>query len=118
MMKGANPHRQAHGFVAIHRQRLNAAVEFGRQRAPAKGSICFILRSLEAAELVGAFRAHACPPCRSDPDALPSIGRGDWLVASAWQPRLRLTIALTRRRPTRNTHHGLCEPTAETVCSA
>jgi len=59
MLAGAVSYRQAHAFIRIHLDRLNAAFGVQVRRAPAYTTLRFILRGLDGAELERVFRRHA-----------------------------------------------------------
>ncbi len=59
ILSGAASYRKVHGFMAIHRTRLNAAFGFGWRAAPAYSAVRTILRGLDGAEVERVFRRHA-----------------------------------------------------------
>ena len=69
MLAGAVSYRQAHAFIRIHLDRLNAAFGVQVRKAPAYTTLRFILRGLDGAELQRVFRQHAAglsPPVSED----------------------------------------------------
>ena len=59
ILSGAASYRKVHGFMAIHRTRLNAAFGFGWRAAPAYSAVRTILHGLDGAEVERFFRCHA-----------------------------------------------------------
>ena len=55
-LSGATSYRKVHGFIEIHRKRLNAAFGFGWETAPAYNAIRTILQQLDAEEVERVFR--------------------------------------------------------------
>ena len=51
ILSGATSYRKVHGFMAIHRTRLNAAFGFGWPAAPAYSAVRTILDGLDGAEV-------------------------------------------------------------------
>ena len=76
-LSGATSYRKVHGFIEIHRKRLNAAFGFGWETAPAYNAIRTILQQLDAEEVERVFRQHAVMLSDEDPgedvDALPVV---------------------------------------------
>jgi hypothetical protein len=69
MLAGAVSYRQAHAFIRIHLDRLNATFGVPVRKAPAYTTLRFILRGLDGAELERVFRRHAAglsPPAAED----------------------------------------------------
>lgn len=79
ILSGATSYRKVHGFMAIHRSRLNAAFGFGWRTAPAYSAVRTILHGLDGAEVERVFRRHAAglSACRGegceDAPALPVV---------------------------------------------
>ena len=59
ILSGATSYCKVHGFMVIHRTRLNVAFGFGWRSAPAYSAIRTILHGLEGAEVERVFRRHA-----------------------------------------------------------
>lgn len=59
VLSGATSYRKVHGFVDVHRERLNEAFGFGWKSVPAYSAIRTILRGLDGADLERIFRVHA-----------------------------------------------------------
>jgi hypothetical protein len=59
MVAGANPYRQLHEFIRVHRQRLNEAFGLALRYAPSYTGLRDILRGVAPKALETAFRAHA-----------------------------------------------------------
>jgi hypothetical protein len=59
ILSGATSYRKVHGFMAIHRTRLNAAFGFGWPAGPAYSAVRTILDGLDGAEVERVFRCHA-----------------------------------------------------------
>ncbi|MCP4490016.1 MAG: ISAs1 family transposase [Gammaproteobacteria bacterium] len=59
VLSGATSYRKVHGFVEVHRERLNEAFGFGWKSVPAYSAIRTILRGIDGADLERIFRAHA-----------------------------------------------------------
>lgn len=58
-LSGATSYRKVHGFIEIHRKRLNAAFSFSWKKAPSYSAIRTILQQLDAEEVERVFRQHA-----------------------------------------------------------
>ena len=76
-LSGATSYRKVHGFIEIHRKRLNSAFGFGWKKAPAYNAIRTILQQLDAEEVERVFRQHAVMLSDDDPgedvDASPVV---------------------------------------------
>jgi hypothetical protein len=59
VLSGATSYRKVHGFIVVHRERLNDAFGFGWKTAPAYSAVRTILHSLDADAVERIFRAHA-----------------------------------------------------------
>ena len=59
MVAGANSYRQMHGFIRVHRQRLNEAFGLALRYAPSYTGLRDILQGVDPKALEAAFRAHA-----------------------------------------------------------
>lgn len=59
ILSGATSYRKVHGFIKIHRKRLNRAFGFRWKTAPAYSAVRTILRGLDGADVERIFRAHA-----------------------------------------------------------
>jgi hypothetical protein len=76
-LSGATSYRRVHGFIEIHRKRLNRAFGFGWGKAPAYSAIRTILHSLDPHEVERVFRQHAAMlsggDAGEDVDSLPVV---------------------------------------------
>lgn len=74
MIGGANSYRQMHGFIAVHRHRLNEAFGLRLRQAPSYTGLRLILRGVDPAALETAFRAHASAiPAPPAPEGMVAI---------------------------------------------
>jgi DDE_Tnp_1-associated len=73
MVAGANPYRQMHEFIRVHRQRLNAAFGLDLRYAPSYTGMRLILRGIDPEALETAFRRHAASLPASASDGLTAI---------------------------------------------
>src|ERR1700712_4568253 len=59
IVTGCNSYRGIVTFIAVHRQKLNAAFSLKWKRAPAHTAVRYILQGLDPAAVEAAFRRHA-----------------------------------------------------------
>ena len=59
VLSGATSYRKVHGFIKVHRKRLNKTFGFGWKSVPAYSAVRTILRGLDGEEVERVFRTHA-----------------------------------------------------------
>ncbi len=77
ILSGATSYRKVHGFMEVHRKRLNKAFGFGWKTAPAYSAVRTILHGLDSAGVERVFRQHAVQlsgtQTGEDVDAMPVV---------------------------------------------